>query len=199
MFNQRKLPFIDYALRGLGHDHLIPIYIPVITRKMVNRDDFVCTFSIVQLAYVSFSDHYLKYKEEKMILLSDIVPALTFFVEDFDKKRELPDFDVNFFRRLHHLYCEDKSVKKFDKAIGKVLASVYGMWCLNFTAAQTFRRAAYYYLMGCNALKNGRSGISVDDVVVGYLTAFKVVLNDVRPVVRMWYDEDKWSDANNWR
>ena len=88
-------------------------------------------------------------------------------------------------------------LKKFDKAIGKVLASVYGMWFLNFTVAQTLRRAAYY-LMGCNALKNGRSGISVD-VVVGYLTAFKVVLNDVHPVVSMWYDEDKWADANNWR
>lgn len=112
MFNQRKLPFIDYALRGLGHDHLILIYIPEITRKMVNRDDFVCTFSIVLLAHVSFSDYYLKYKEEKMILLSDIVLALTFFVEDFDKKRKLADFDVNFFRRLHHLYWENKNVKK---------------------------------------------------------------------------------------
>ena len=85
-------------------------------------------------------------------------------------------------------------LKKFDKAIGKVLASVYGMWFLNFTVAQTLRRAAYY-LMGCNALKHGREGISVDDVVVGYLTAFKVVLYDIRPVVRSLYDEDNWVDV----
>ena len=198
IFNQRKLPFIDYAYRGLDHDYLFPLYLPEITHRIVTLNDFIATLSIVQLSFIGFSGHLLTYKEDKMIKLSYIVPALTFFVEDFDKKRKLPDFDVNFFRRLHHLYWEDKSANKFDDAISRVLRSVYGMWCLNFKVGRTLRRAAYY-LMGCNALKNGRSGISVDDVVVGYLTAFKVVLNDVRPVVRMWYDEDKWADANNWR
>ena len=53
--------------------------------------------------------------------------------------------------------------------------------------------------MVCSALKNGHSGITVDDVLVAYITGFKIVLNDIRPVVRMWYDEDKGLDAHNWR
>ena len=79
IFNQRKLPFIDYAYKSLGHDHWIPIYIPEITHKIVNRDDFICTLSIVQLSFIGFSGHLLTYKEDKMIKLSYIVPALTFF------------------------------------------------------------------------------------------------------------------------
>ena len=110
----------------------------------------------------------------------------------------MPDFDVDFFKRLHHLYWLDKDAHKLDTAVGRVLMCVFGMWNLEFIAARTFHRAAYY-LMGCNALKHGREGISVDDVVVGYLTAFKVVLYDIRPVVRSLYDEDNWVDAHKWR
>ena len=197
-YNQRKFPFMVAALNGLGHDHLIPIYVPEITRKIVNRDDFVCTYFIVGLSYVTFSGHYLKYDEDKIIKLSDIIPALTFFVEDFDTRRKIPDFDVNFFKQLHHLYWLNKDAKKLDDAVGRVFRSVFGMWCLNFATARTFHRAAFY-LMGCNALKNNRDGICVDDVVVGYLTAFKVVLNDIRPVIQKLYDEDKWKDAHSWR
>ena len=72
-FNKRKLPFWDAAYKGLGHDHLIPLYVPEITRKIVNRDDFICMLSIIQLSFVAFSGHYLKYKEDKMINLSDII------------------------------------------------------------------------------------------------------------------------------
>ena len=190
-FNYRKLPFIRDAFDGLGHDYLIPLYIPEITHKIVTRDQFNAAYALVMLSFASFSGHYLKYDEGKVIMLSDIVPALTFFVEDFDKGHgKLPDFDVGFFRRLHHLNWEDKSAKKFEIAIGRVLRSVYGMWSLEFIVARTFRHAAYY-LMACNALKNGRSGVSVDDVLVAYITAFKVALNDIRPVLRMWYDEEK--------
>ena len=198
-FNHSKVPFLVAAYNGLGHDHLIPIYIPELTRKIVNRDDLICILSIVQISYVAFSGHYLKYKEDKMIKLSNIVPALTFFIEDYDNTRnKLLEYDVNFFKRLHHLYWLNKNARKLDVAVSRVFGSVFGMWRLNFATARTFRRAAFY-LMGCNALKNNRDGISTDDVVVGYLTAFKVVLNDIRPIVRKWYDEDKWKDAHSWR
>ena len=198
-FNKSKFPFLIAAFNGLGHDHLIPIYIPELTRKIVNRDDLICILSIVQISYVAFSDHYLKYKEDKMIKLSDIVPALTFFIEDFDNThKKLPEYDVDFFKRLHNLYWLNKDAHKLDNAVGRVFRSVFGMWRLNFATARTFHRAAFY-LMGCNALKNNRDSISTDDVVVGYLTAFKVVLNDIRPIVRKWYDEDKWKDAHSWR
>ena len=198
VFNKRKFPFLVDAFNGLGYDHWIPIYVPEITRKIVNRDDLLCILSTVQLSYVAFSGHYLKYKEDKMIKLSNIIPALTFFVEDFDTHKKIPDFDVNFFKQLHHLYWLNKDAKKLDDAVGRVFRSVFGMWRLSFTAARTFHRAAFY-LMGCNALKNNRDGISCDDVVVGYLTGFKVVLNDIRPVIQKLYDEDKWKDAHSWR
>lgn len=196
-FNHHKIPFMVAAYSGLGHDHLIPIYIPEITRKIVNRDDFHSIFSIIHLSYVNFVGHYLKYNEDKKIKLSDIVPYLTFFVEDFDEGyMKLPNFDVDFFKRLHHLYWLDKNARKLDSAIMKVIGSVFGMWCLDFTVARTFRRAAFY-LMGCNTLKNNRDAINVDDVVVGYLTTFKVVLNDVRPIVRRLYNAKKWADPNS--
>ena len=48
------------------------------------------------------------------------------------------------------------------------------------------------YLMVCNAFKNDRNSVTSEDVVVGYLTAFKMIFNDIRPLVYRLYDEDKW-------
>ncbi len=60
------------------------------------------------------------------------------------------------------------------------------MWSLNFRVGRTFRRGAFY-LMGCNALKNNRDCIVMEDIIVGYLTAFKVALTDIRPLVDELY------------
>ena len=72
------------------------------------------------------------------------------------------------------------------------------MWSLNYRVSRTFRRCAFY-LMGCNALKNNRDCIVMEDIIVGYLTAFKVALTDIRPLVDELYDEDKWADEDTWK
>ena len=58
---------------------------------------------------------------------------------------------------------------------------------------------AMFYLMGCNALKEGRDSITCEDVVIAYLTGFKIILNDIRPLVYELYDEEKWKDESSWK
>ena len=41
--------------------------------------------------------------------------------------------------------------------------------------------------------------ITCEDVVIGYLTVFKIILNDMRPLVYSLYDEEKWADESNWK
>ena len=63
---------------------------------------------------------------------------------------------------------------------------------------QTLGRAVNY-LIGCSALKEGHDCITCEDVVIGYLTVFKIILNDMRPLVYSLYDEEKWADESNWK
>ena len=53
--------------------------------------------------------------------------------------------------------------------------------------------------IGCSALKEGRDSITCEDVVIGYLTVFKIILNDMRPLVYSLYDEEKWADESSWK
>ena len=55
---------------------------------------------------------------------------------------------------------------------------------------------AAIYLMVCNAFKNGRDSVNYDDVVVGHLTVYKMIFNDIRPLVYSLYDEDKWGEVD---
>ncbi len=199
VLDSKKIPFIYCAEQGLGINHLFPLYLPEISHQLVNRDDFDCILSVIQFSYDSSSGHYLVKEEDKKIKLSDIRPYLTYFVEDFDNlDNELPEPSVDFFYRLHNLYWEDKKTRNFERKINEVLGFCYDMWSLNFRVCRTFRRGAFY-LMGCNALKNNRDSIVMEDIIVGYLTAFKVALSDIRPLIDELYDEEKWADDDSWK
>ena len=41
--------------------------------------------------------------------------------------------------------------------------------------------------------------MTCEDVVIGYLTVFKIILNDMRPLVYSLYDEEKWADESSWK
>ena len=197
--DSRKIRFIYYAEQGLGINHLFPLYIPEISHQLVNRDDFDCIMSVIQLSYIKSSGHYLVKEEGKKTMLSDIRPYLTYFVEDYDNlDNELPEPSVDFFYRLHNLYWVDKKTRNFERKINEVLGFCYDMWNLKSGVSRTFRRGAFY-LMGCNALKNNRESIVMEDIIVGYLTAFKVALTDIRPLVEELYDENKWADEDSWK
>lgn len=199
VFDSNKIPFIYCAEQGLGINHLFPLYLPMISRQVVNRDDFDCILSVIALSYNRASGHYLIKEEHKKIELSDIRPYLTYFVEDFDNlDNKLPEPHVDFFYRLHNLYWDNKRTRKFESKINMTIGYSYEMWNLNFRINRTFRRGAYY-LMGCNALKNNRDSITMEDVVVGYLVSFKVALNDIRPLIDQLYDEKKWADEKSWK
>lgn len=199
IFHHKKnlKPFKVRVLKGLGHDHWIPLFIPKITRRLVMRDAFVCVDSLVHWSFISFSGRELTREDDKMIQLSDIMQYLTYYLDDFDKAdEELPDFDIDFFKRMHHLYWEDKKVEKLEDTISMLMADLYSLFDLNYSTLRTFRVACLYF-MGCNALYNNRDYISCEDVVVSYLVCFKIVLTDIRPLVRSLYDAEKWDSLES--
>lgn len=199
MFNINKVYFFRCAKKSLGYQHLIPIYIPEITHHLIDINTLISVYAIVQISFITHSGHYLELEEDKLIKLSDIGAYITFFVEDFyHVENILPNYDETFFKKLHNAFWDNGRVSKFDTLIHRLISTIYGNYGLDFVYCRGFHMAMFY-LMGCNALKEGRDSINCDDVVIAYLTGFKIILNDIRPLVYELYDEEKWKDESSWK
>lgn len=62
----------------------MPIFLPGISHRLIDINALVSIYAIVQISYITHSGHYLEWEDDKLIKLSDIVPFITFFVEDFN-------------------------------------------------------------------------------------------------------------------
>ena len=202
-WNMDKTPFYNGAKIGFGFSVYMPAFAPNIVHKSIGAINFATLFSMVQMSFNHDNQHFLTYEEDKAITLSFILEYLTFFVEDFDNpanrlvKRSQNEY-VEFFKRVHDLRWEDKKTKDFEYSTFCVIVDTIN----NNEQSRRFITTlghAVYYLIGCNALKEGRDYISFEDVVIGYLTVFKIILNDMRPLVYSLYDEEKWADENSWK
>ena len=202
-WNMEKTPFYNGARNGLGFSALIPIYRPNFIHKVVDGFNLATLFSMIQMSFNYDNQHFLTYEEDKVIVLSFIVEYITFFVEDFDNpdivlvKRSQKEY-VEFFNKLHGLYWEDDKAKDFEYSIFCVIVdSIHNDY--DSDRLVTALGHAVYYLIGCSALKEGHDCITCEDVVIGYLTVFKIILNDMRPLVYSLYDEEKWADESSWK
>ena len=202
-WNMYKTPFYNGAKIGFGFSVYMPAFVTTIIHQSIGAINFATLFSMVQMSFNHDNQHFLTYEEDKAITLSFILEYLTFFVEDFDNpanrlvKRSQNEY-VEFFKRVHDLRWEDKKTKDFEYSTFCVIVDTIN----NNEQSRRFITTlghAVYYLIGCNALKEGRDYISFEDVVIGYLTVFKIILNDMRPLVYSLYDEEKWADENSWK
>ena len=202
-WNMDKTPFYNGAKIGFGFSVYMPAFAPNIVHKSIGAINFATLFSMVQMSFNHDNQHFLTYEEDKAITLSFILEYLTFFVEDFDNpanrlvKRSQNEY-VEFFKRVHDLRWEDKKTKDFEYSTFCVIVDTIN----NNEQSRRFITTlghAVYYLIGCNALKEGRDYISFEDVVIGYLTVFKIILNDMRPLVYSLYDEERWADESSWK
>lgn len=108
LFDINKVKIFKCAKKGLGYQHLIPLYIPEITHRLIDINTLISIYAVVQISYITYSGHYLEWEEDKAIKLSDIGAHITFFVEDFDDtENPLPDYDERF-------------LKNFIEHIGKI-------------------------------------------------------------------------------
>ncbi|KZX17809.1 hypothetical protein MBCUT_00200 [Methanobrevibacter cuticularis] len=158
-----------------------PIYLPPLT-KFVNDSSFLAMYAILELSYVYDSGHKLTDDELKSIVFGDIGQFVTFFVEDFDKSEKLPKISADFFKRLKDLYWEDKKAKKLHGKIYDVIRDITTENSTPYIFTRTFIHSIFY-LEACNALKYGRDVVTCDDVVIAYLTTFKILMSDIRLLV----------------
>ena len=202
-WNIDKTPFYNGAKIGFGFSVFLPVFATTILHQSISAINFATLFSMVQMSFNHDNQHFLTYEEDKAITLSFIIEYLTFFVEDFDNpdnllvKRSQKEY-VEFFKKVHDLPWENDKVKDFE----------YSTFCVIVDAINNNEQSrrfittlghAVYYLIGCSALKEGRDCITCEDVVIGYLTVFKIILNDMRPLVYSLYDEEKWADESSWK
>jgi len=179
--------FKDYegsSFLGLGIKEMksrSPIYLPPLT-KFVNDTSLLAMYAMLQLSYIYDSGHKLTENEHKSIIFGEIGQFVTFFVEDFDNPRKLPKFSADFFKKLKNVYYEDKNTKKLNYKIYNVVTDITNE---NFTPSIFNRTFIYsiFYLEACNALKHGRDVVTYDDVVVAYLTNFKILMSEIRSLV----------------
>ena len=202
-YDIKKIPFQYAAAKALGFVGNLPLFLPRITKRLIEVNGLVATLAIIQSSFVEYSNHYLTDEEDKIIKLSNIMNSLTFFVEDFDNKSNVfvehdYDYYYAFFKQLHHVYWEDKEARKLENDIYNFFTTIITFKNLSARFSRTFGIACIY-LMGCNALKCGRSSVNCEDVVVAYLTCFKLLLNDYRFLIYDLYDDEKWSCKENYR
>ena len=202
-YNISKIPLQAAAKAGLGYTSYIPIYIPEITKKIIDSESLITLMALIQFSFSQSNNRLLSSHDDKIIKLSNILYMITFYVENFDNlENEIEEYDYgfyeNYFTQLHNLYWENKVAKDLDASVRSFFADIIGKEDLSFRFLRTFNHAMTY-LMGCNALKEGRDSINCDDVVVAYLTGFKIILNDIRPLVYELYDEEKWKDESSWK
>lgn len=198
-FDLKLIPIVHGAFDAMNILDYSPVF-RLITHHLVFAQSIGGLISIIQLSFVHYNNHLLTTEEDKVIKTSDIFYYLTFFVEDYDN----PDneyveygyeFYKDFFKRARKTYWENKDVKKFARDVRNLRTTIIGMYNVTFDVHKIVYVAALY-LMVCNAFKEGRDSVNYDDVVIGYLTIYKMIFNDIRPLVYSLYDEDKWGEVN---
>ena len=193
-----KIPFFYAAKNGFGFPS--PFFAPPLT-PVLNLYNLVGFESIIELSYAYNNNHEITLEDNKKIVLGDIMPQLTYFVEDYDKHYEIPKPNIEFFKNLKKIKIEKKAKKLSDIIYPKFMVKLNTEIHLlhGIIVSGEFNRTYYnsaFYLAGCNAVKYNRDTITCDDLVVGYLLTFRVLLSDVRPLVDEYYSEDKWLEYN---
>ena len=199
-FDEKDIPILKGALDAMNIFDHFPLFFPSITHHLVVAGSVAALIGVIQLSFVHYNNRLLTNEEDKVIITSDIFYYLTFFVEDYDN----PDnehveygyeFYKDFFKRARKTYWENNDVKKFAGDVRNLRTTIIGMYNVTFDVHNMVYVAAIY-LMVCNAFKNGRESVNYDDVVVGYLTVYKMIFNDIRPLVYSLYDEEKWGEVD---
>ena len=194
-----SVPIFQAAADAMNILDLLP-YFPSIRRHLIVASSIRAVFCVIQLTFVYYNNRLLNLEDDKVIKTSDIFYYLTFFVEDYDNPNNEYvdygyDFYKDFFKKARKTYWADKNVKKFYTSITNWTAVIVGMNKFIFDVHNMATMASIYFMV-CNAFKNGRDAVTYDDVVVGYLTTFKIIFNDIRPLVYSLYHEDKWGKVN---
>lgn len=199
-FDLKLIPFIQAAYDTMHLFDYIPLYFPTITHKLIVARNIISLMSVFQLSFIHYNNRFLTQKDDKIIKTSNMFYYLTFFVEDYDNPdNEFVEYDYeyykSYFKKLKKLYWKNKNVKRLAYAIAQLRLTIIGMCDLSYEVLNIVEYASIY-LMACNAMKFGRGAINCEDVVIGYLTCYKLIFNDVRPLVYSLYDDEKWGEVN---
>ena len=187
---------------GFGFLSNFPVYLPSITKKIVEITSVYALFGLIQSNFVEFGGRYLKKWQDKSIKLSDIFYMITFYIEDFDNPdNEKIEYDYQyykeFFEKIHNMYWEDDDAKKLCDDLDSFMGDITLMNKLSFTCQRTFSFATLY-VMACNAMKNNQDNINCEDVVIGFITCFKIIRENIKPKVYRLYDETKWLNEDTY-
>ena len=182
-FEEDKIPFIKAAKNGLSN---FPVfYLPPLT-KVIKYKFFIALYSMIQLNYIYCANEKLDDEDYKSIILGDIAAYFTYFVEDFENPKTLPEPSEEFFKQITDIKYENKDVNKFFNCIWDVTSAYTTGYKTDINYCRTMGFAALY-LSACSALKDNRDSIAFEDVITGYLTIFKLFYIDIRPLVKKGY------------
>ena len=195
-FDFKLIPFLNALNDSFTLFYCFPLNHLSFRHKFVINRGLIALCGIIQLAFVHYNNHFLTTEEDKVIKTSNIFYYLTFFVEDYDNpSNEFVeygyDYYKDYFKRLKKINWADKTVKRLKKAINNWLLTIVGMYDVNYEVLKLFQYSVDF-LIACCAFKEGHDAVFCEDVVVGYLTCFKMIFNDIRPVVYSLYDKYTW-------
>ena len=119
-FEEDKIPFIKAAKNGLSN---FPVfYLPPLT-KVIKYKFFIALYSMIQLNYIYCANEKLDDEDYKSIILGDIAAYFTYFVEDFENPKTLPEPSEEFFKQITDIKYENKDVNKFFNCIWDVTSA----------------------------------------------------------------------------
>ncbi|MEN4017399.1 MAG: hypothetical protein PQ975_02195 [Methanobacterium sp.] len=108
-----------------------------------------------------------------------ILERLMSLLDDFDKPKDYPAPDEEFYQKLKKIKW-DKQGKKLFKKIDRIRGDIGVVrWVSDSSTFETGENYSLTFLAACNAVNHTRDKILAEDVVVAYKTYLKLLNTDI--------------------
>ncbi|MEN4017320.1 MAG: hypothetical protein PQ968_02585 [Methanobacterium sp.] len=176
-------PSTEYLLERYRQDRYAtnvlkdpPLYSPSLFTDTIISTHYLAITGI--MGFVNYAYKQRKLSSGDLDKQHSILESLMSLLDDFDKPKDYPAPDEEFYQKLKKIKW-DKQGKKLHKKIYDIL---YHLNDVRWGDASTFSNCENYaltFLAACNAVNQNRSKISPEDVIVANKTYLKLLNTDI--------------------
>jgi len=169
---EEEYSFVETARKGFKK--------PIFKMVLANYEDFKHLYKLVKSVFL------FQNVENDDKLTDNIIETcqkLTYNVEDFEGSYYIRDDSIDFFKSFQDIDYDDSDVRGFASSLEDILK--YVQWDLDFESELLSTIiGSGRYLSICSAIKKNRFTVTVDDVIVAYMTILKIIIKDPEQFIK---------------
>lgn len=174
VFREEDEHFIGTAEEGFDKSFFKIIF--------ASYDDFIEFYKIVKTSYIFNNKDTWKNDENLDEKIINLCKNLTYYVEDYENDNYLFEDSIDYFKRFQDVKWPEENVREFIINIESIIYTISQELKLDGKFIDSLNHCSEY-LMVSNAVKNNRFTVMIEDVVVAYLTIFKLVIKDLESLI----------------